>query len=200
MTAHLDTSTNADSAADVLLETILGEITAVVRRVSASEIDAVAEAIDRADHVLVAGEGRSGFMARAFAMRLMHLGVNVHVIGETTTPAVRAGDTVVAVSGSGTTPATVRVVDQAVACAARVLAVTTDPSSPMASRAGADGLTLHIPAATKYRRAGEAPTVQPLSSLFDQATHLVLDTVCLLIAERRKVDNTAAASRHANTE
>ena len=136
-------------------------------------------------------------MARAFAMRLMHLGLTVYVIGETTTPAVAAGDTVVAVSGSGTTAGTVRVADQAQEVGATVLAVTTEPESPLGRLAGS---ILVIPAATKYRRDGEAPTIQPLSSLFDQATHVALDAICLDLASRRGVDNATAKATHANTE
>ncbi|HII81331.1 MAG TPA: SIS domain-containing protein, partial [Methanosarcina sp.] len=41
--------------------------------------------------------------AKAFAMRLMHLGFTVYVVGETTTPAVRSQDVVIAISGSGET-------------------------------------------------------------------------------------------------
>jgi 6-phospho-3-hexuloisomerase len=136
-------------------------------------------------------------MAKAFAMRLMHLGLPVFVIGETTTPAVKGSDTLVAVSGSGTTGGTVRVAEQARALGASVWAVTTDPGSSLGLAAIG---RLVIPAATKYRRADEAPTIQPLSSLFDQATHIALDVACLLIADARGIDNARAASAHANTE
>jgi 6-phospho-3-hexuloisomerase len=180
-----------------LISTILDEITAVVPKVSQAQLGALADRLASADRVFVTGEGRSGFMARAFAMRLMHLGLAVYVIGETTTPSVRARDTVVAVSGSGTTAGTVRVAEQAVGVEATVLAVTTEPESPLGRQAAA---CLVIPAATKYRRDGEAATVQPLSSLFDQVTHLALDAVCLELAGRRGIDNAAAKAAHANTE
>ena len=49
------------------------------------------------------GAGRSGLVAKAFAMRLMHLGFSVYVVGETTTPAVLPQDVVFAISGSGET-------------------------------------------------------------------------------------------------
>ncbi|QTE28080.1 6-phospho-3-hexuloisomerase [Pengzhenrongella sicca] len=173
------------------------EISAVLARTSTADLEAVTTALLKAGHVFVTGEGRSGFMARAFAMRLMHLGLHVHVIGETTTPAVGEGDTLVAVSGSGTTTGTVRVAETAARSGAHVLAVTTDPGSPLGTAAA---ISLVVPAATKLRRADEAPTIQPLSSLFDQATHLLLDVICLGIAAARNVDNSAAASRHANTE
>lgn len=180
-----------------LIDTVRDEITAALAKADRDQVRALAETVLAARHVLVTGEGRSGFMAKAFAMRLMHLGVPVHVVGETTTPAVTGGDTVVAVSGSGTTAGTVRVATQAASAGATVHAVTTDPDSPLA---GAAATVLVVPAATKYRKPGEAPTIQPLSSLFDQTTHILLDVVCLLIAQRRGVDNAAARAAHANTE
>jgi 6-phospho-3-hexuloisomerase len=163
-----------------------------------SEIEAVLDGVEEPDvtpllavpRVFVTGEGRSGFMARAFAMRLMHLGLDVHVVGETVTPALRPDDLLVAVSGSGTTETTLRHAQRAGA----VLAVTSDADSPLARAAT---VVWHIPAATKYARAG---TIQPLSSLFDQCTHVVLDVACLAIARAKDVDNAAAVAAHANTE
>lgn len=70
-----------------LVSTILGEIQGVLDTFDYASLDIVAGELNAARHVVVAGEGRSGFMAKAFAMRLMHLGVPVHVVGETTTPA-----------------------------------------------------------------------------------------------------------------
>jgi 6-phospho-3-hexuloisomerase len=180
-----------------LIDTVLQEMTSVLAKVSRDEVAALADRLDAAPRVFVSGEGRSGFMAKAFAMRLMHLGLPVHVVGETTTPSVAKRDVVVAVSGSGTTAGTVRVAEQAVEVGATVHAVTTDPDSPLARHAE---VVVTVPAATKHRRAGEAATIQPLSSLFDQATHVVLDVVCLELAQRRGVDNAAARAAHANTE
>ena len=154
-------------------------MTTVLARVSRDEVGALADRLNAAPRVFVTGEGRSGFMAKAFAMRLMHLGLPVLVIGETTTPSVASGDVVVGVSGSGTTGGTVRVAEQAVKVGATVHAVTTDPDSPLARHAE---VVLTVPAATKYRRPARPATIQPLSSLFDQATHVALDVVCLELA------------------
>jgi 6-phospho-3-hexuloisomerase len=180
-----------------LVRVVLGEIEGALAKVDRGEIEDLAATLADAGRVFVAGEGRSGFMAKAFAMRLMHLGVTVHVVGETTTPSIGDGDTVVAVSGSGTTAGTVRAARQAGDVGADVRAVTTDRDSELASLSSG---VLLVPAATKHRRPGEASTVQPLSSLFDQATHVVLDVVCLRLAERRGVDNASARAAHANTE
>ena len=180
-----------------LLATVRAEISGVLDDMAPADIGELAARLAAADRVFLTGEGRSGFMAKAFAMRLMHLGLSVYVVGETTTPAVAAGDTVVAVSGSGTTTGTVRIAEQARSVGAAVCLVTTAPDSPLAHLAH---FVLTVPAATKHRRAGEAATVQPLSSLFDQATHIVLDVVCLELAGRRGVDNAQARSTHSNTE
>ncbi|MBG0738051.1 6-phospho-3-hexuloisomerase [Paeniglutamicibacter antarcticus] len=180
-----------------LLDVVLSEITTVVQGVKREDIERLADVLAGASRIFATGEGRSGLMAKAFAMRLMHLGLPVHVVGESTTPSVQRGDVLVAISGSGTTAGTVRVAQQAAAVGAMVHVVTTDPDSPLASPAAT---VLVLPAATKYRCPGEAMTVQPLSSLFDQVTHVALDVVCLLLATRRKIDNAAAAAAHANTE
>lgn len=179
------------------LSTVLAEIGAVATKVDRVSLTALVDRLDAAPRVFIAGEGRSGLMGKAFAMRLMHLGLVVYAMGETITPAVREGDVVVVISGSGTTPGAVRAAEQAAAAGAGVHAVTTDPGSPLGERA--DGV-LVLPAATKYRRSDEAPTIQPLSSLFDQATHIALDVVCLGLAHRRDVDNRQARDTHSNTE
>ena len=59
--------------------------------------------ITKSKRIFLMGAGRSGLAAKAFAMRLMHMGFDVHVVGETTAPAVQPDDLVIAVSGSGET-------------------------------------------------------------------------------------------------
>ena len=84
-----------------VLRTIMGEIECVVSKVEKEEIDRVVNLIRKDRRIFVAGEGRSGFSAKGFAMRLMHLGYTVYVVGETITPALREGDLLVGVYGSG---------------------------------------------------------------------------------------------------
>lgn len=179
------------------LATILDEIQHVVNEIDERQVDALADALLASPRIFVTGEGRSGLMAKAFAMRLMHLGMTDYVVGETTAPAVTGKDALVAVSGSGTTFGTVHVAEQSAAKGAVVYAVTTDPDSKLASLAAR---TLIVPAATKWRRAGETQTAQPLGSLFDQCCHIALDAVCLEIARRKDLSNEAARALHTNVE
>lgn len=57
-----------------------------------------------ADKIFAFGLGRSGLVAKAFAMRLMHLGLSVYVVGETICPAPQKDDLLVVFSGSGGKP------------------------------------------------------------------------------------------------
>lgn len=179
------------------LQTILTEMQQVLHDIDSAQLEAFTAGVLAAPRVFVTGEGRSGLMAKAFAMRLMHLGFVVYVIGETTTPSLAPGDVLVAVSGSGTTTNTVQMAQAAGRQGVTIFAVTTNPASPLAEHAGR---TLVIPAATKWRREGEGATAQPLGSLFDQCCHVALDAVCLSLAERKRISNEAARALHASVE
>ncbi len=177
--------------------TILGEIEQVIQKVDDADVETFVNKLIAAPRVFVTGEGRSGFMAKAFAMRLMHLGLKVYVVGETISPAIASGDALVAVSGSGTTAGTVHIAQTAKKTQAIVFAVSTNPDSQLISLAEH---RLIIPAATKWRREGEVTTEQPLGSLFDQCCHIALDAVCLLIARHKGLSNETARQHHTNVE
>lgn len=57
------------------LQAILAELMADAQQIDGEEVNALGEAIMQAKRVFVAGAGRSGFAARAFANRLMHTGL-----------------------------------------------------------------------------------------------------------------------------
>lgn len=179
------------------LSTIVAEIEQVINEIDEKQVDTFASELLAASRVFVMGEGRSGLMAKAFAMRLMHLGLTVYVVGETTTPALKSSDVLVAVSGSGTTAETVHVAQQAKELGSTLFAVTTNLESALAKLAAH---TLIIPAATKWRRPGEVASQQPLGSLFDQGSHIALDAICLFIADRKHISNETAREQHTNVE
>jgi 6-phospho-3-hexuloisomerase len=179
------------------LNKIMQEIDSVLSKISMDDIESFVHKIRSGNRIFVVGEGRSGLMAKSFAMRLMHLGATVYVVGETITPALEKGDALVAISGSGTTKSVVYIAEKAKTLGCLVLVMTTNPSSELGLLAD---FMLHVPAATKYRVEGEQQSIQPLGSLFDQCAHLVFDTVCLEYAEQESIDNQLAFSKHSNLE
>jgi Predicted sugar phosphate isomerase involved in capsule formation len=88
-----------------------------------------------ARRIYVAGAGRSGLVSRAFAMRLMHIGFESFVVGETITPALLAGDTLVAFSGSGETNSIVDICETAKDIGAKICLITFSPESRSAQLA-----------------------------------------------------------------
>ena len=87
--------------------------------------------IINAKNIFVTGAGRSGLAAKAFAMRLMHLGLSAYVVGETISPAIYGDDCIIAISGSGETNTIVSAVKIAKKRGSKVLALTSYPDSTL---------------------------------------------------------------------
>ncbi|WP_142065100.1 MULTISPECIES: 6-phospho-3-hexuloisomerase [unclassified Pseudarthrobacter] len=175
---------------------VLDEISAVFRRIDPEEVAALVTELRLADRIFVTGAGRSGLVLKMAAMRLMHLGLTVHVVGETTSPAIRAGDLLLAASGSGTTAGVVKAAETAVAQGARVAAYTTSKSSPLANAAAAVVL---IPAAQKTDH-GSAVTRQYSGSLFEQVLFATTEAVFQSLWDEDAAAPEDLWQRHANLE
>ena len=133
--------------------------------------------------ILIVGTGRSSLVGRAFAMRLMHLGFDVHVLGETITPSIRRRDIVVAISGSGSTLLPVASARIAKKAGARIIAITSNPRSSLGRLAD------HVVRVrAKYRPArekdffmrqllGEHESLMPLGTMFELSAGIFLDCV-----------------------
>ncbi len=145
---------------------------AVCNNISESEYKSLVKLLQMDCTFYFAGEGRSGLIARIIAMRLMHAGKNVYVVGETITPAIEPKDIVILLSGSGKTNQTLHVGKSASKCGAIVFLVTTNRE--MINSTWCSG-GLCIPAATKLKFPGEPVTIQPLGNQFDQSAHIILD-------------------------
>jgi 6-phospho-3-hexuloisomerase len=171
------------------------EISHVLINVNEEEAVQFSNELVKAKRIFVCGEGRSGLMGKAFAMRLMHADYTVFVVGETITPSIQEGDLFVAISGSGETSSIYQLVEKAKKVRANVQLVTVNKDSSIGNIA--DGI-LVVPAATKYRLPSEAPTIQPLGNQFDQSVHLLLDAI--IISTLKEASNEELRNRHANLE
>jgi len=178
------------------MNTIIDEHIKLIHSIKYEEIAALIPVIKNAKHIFIMGAGRTGLMMKAAAMRLMHLGFNVHVVGETTVPAIAKGDLLIAGSGSGTTSGIVRAAETAKNVGADIVCFTTNSESPLAELAIQSVI---IPAAQKQER-DEAISKQYAGSLFEQSLLLVFDA---LIQSLWDLDGTSASElwkRHANME
>jgi 6-phospho-3-hexuloisomerase len=149
-----------------------------------------------ADRLFIAGVGRTGLQMRAFAMRLMHLGLTVHVPGDVTTPAIRSGDLLVVGSGSGRTASLIQHVERAKNYAVQVVLLTAAEESPLHAQAD---LLLYIAASSKHHPAPD-PSVLPMGTLFEHALGLLLDIVIVQLMQTLNLSSDDMMQRHANLE
>ncbi|MGO4146227.1 6-phospho-3-hexuloisomerase [Paenarthrobacter sp. YAF11_1] len=186
----------APAQAALNLSLIQDEIVSTTNAIDVGQLAVLAGRIHRAERVFLAGAGRSGLVLRMAAMRLMHLGLTVHVAGDTTTPAITSGDLLVVASGSGTTSGVVKAAETASAAGADVAAVTTNPGSPLARLA--DALVI-IPAAQKTDH-GSSLSRQYSGSLFEQSLFLATEAVFQTLWENTDEPAEQLWLRHANLE
>lgn len=167
---------------------IQAEIAATLAGVDGPAAERLIDLLDAAPAVFLAGAGRSGLVARGLAIRLMHIGKTVHVAGETTAPAIRGGDALLIVSGSGRTGSMTGLARTAGAAGARIALLTAVAETELAGRADA-AVVLPL-----------AESAQPLASLFEQAALLFCDGAVMDLMRRRGVRAEEMALRHANLE
>lgn len=186
---------------DVIARSILDELRRTLNQISCDEIDSLVREVTGARRVFVAGAGRSGLVMRSFAMRLAQLGLTVHVVGETTSPAVRSGDLLLIGSGSGVTDRLVHYAGKAAETGARVAAATADSASPAARLAD---VVVVIPAPTpkssKEAIGQEQRSGQPMGTLFEQSLGVLLDACVMLLMARLDETGRSMFARHANLE
>jgi len=169
-------------------------------------VNTLMDAYNLDSKILIVGTGRSGLVGKAFAMRLMHLGFRVYVIGETITPPVDRGDILIAISGSGVTELTVTVARIAQKLGAKIIAITSYPDSPLGRLAK---LTVRVPGRTKIAEEsnyiarqilGIHEPLAPLGTLFENTTMAFLDGVIVELMKRLEVDEETLRRRHSNVE
>ena len=148
---------------------------------------------DSAQRIFIAGAGRSALAARFFAMRLMHCGYTVYVVGEIVTPSVAAGDVLVVLSGSGSTETLLALARKGGAAGARIVLVTASPGSPIAALAG-DVMLLGADGSTKSRHG------MPMGTLFELSALIFLESVVYQIIRHKGLTEEHLRARHANLE
>jgi len=158
--------------------------------------------------IFIVGMGRSGFVARAFALRLMNLGFNVYFLGETITPAAEKGDLLIAISGTGATKMVLTAGTAAKEIGATVIAITSFPESPLGRMAD---LIVTIKGRTKAgwpkeedylarQIIGEKEPLTPLGSIFENNCMVFLDSLVVELMHRMGKTEEDLKRKHATIE
>ena len=164
------------------IEAILDNIHEAEEYLVEEDIAKFIEVITTADNIFVTGAGRSGLAAKAFAMRLMHLGLSSYVVGETISPAINAGDCILAISGSGETNTIVTAAKISKKRGAKVLALTSYPESSLGQLAdslirvkGRTKVEVDDENYLKRQIKGNYTSLTPLGTAFELTSLVFLD-------------------------
>ena len=166
----------------------------IINQVSQDEINTVKNLFFRSDRIFLYGAGRSGLVAKAFAIRLVHLGFQTYVIGETITSPVQKGDLVIIISGSGETIPAVMTAEIAQNLNAKVVSITGKRKSGIAKYAD---ITLYISASCNEP---ERKKYAPLGTLFEATVWILLDGLVADLLKNKDETEEDMRSRHATLE
>ena len=172
---------------------ILDRLTTILSETDKSNTAKLLKLVDEAGRIFIGGAGRSLLVSRFFAMRLVHSGYNVNMIGEIVTPAIKAGDLLVLVSGSGGTETLLPFVKKAKSVGAKLVVISMKKTSPMADAAD---LTIQIGNDSSF-----PPTKgMPMGSQFELSTLLYLESAIGDIIEAKGLTEEGMRAIHANLE
>ncbi|MFN4133951.1 MAG: 6-phospho-3-hexuloisomerase, partial [Candidatus Hadarchaeales archaeon] len=188
------------------MKEILAFLNELPNKIDGREAEKFCNAILKAKRIFAVGAGRSGLVIKAFVMRLMHLDLDVYVIGETITPALRPGDLLVALSGSGETDLIVESARIAKKIGAKIAALTSYPRSRLGRLSD---IVVTIPGRTKIAKtkvfmsrelSGEYAPLTPLGTLFEIGSMVFLDSVVAALMKKLGRNEEEMRARHATIE
>jgi len=171
-------------------------------RLDTGSVKKLVDEIICSKRIFLMGAGRSGLAAKAFAMRLMHMGFNVFVVGETTTPAVQPDDLVIAVSGSGETPSIANLGGIAKKIGSKLAVITSNEDSTLGK---ISDIVVIVPGRPKEdviyedyheRRMVGYPELAPLGTIFEITALVFLDAVVSELMVRTGANEAELKKRH----
>jgi 6-phospho-3-hexuloisomerase len=146
--------------------------------------------------VFVYGAGRSGFIGRCFAQRMMHLGINSCFVSDAITPQYNSKDLVVIISGSGETTSPVAIAQKAKKIGGSIALLTGNPRSTIGELSD---FIINIEGKSKDTATSQE-TLAPYTSLFDISTLSVLDSIGGVLMKILGVSEDDIDKRHATIE
>ena len=182
-----------------LYETILSEHRKVYEKLDIDSLNRFMETIKEYNRIFMIGVGREGMATRAFAMRLMHMGKEVHWIWDDTTPNIQKGDLVIATLGDGQIGHINYICEKAKEAGGYIYVVTGSPSGKTAATL-ADGV-FFVPAAVYRGTDDVVVSTQPMGNLFEQCLLITFDMlVMLLVDSTQEITFEKMSHKHRNVE
>ncbi|OWT32515.1 6-phospho 3-hexuloisomerase [Methanobrevibacter sp. 87.7] len=189
------------------INAIIDNIQSAEKYLNDEDIKKFMDVILSSENVFVVGAGRSGLVGKAFAMRLMHLGISAYVVGETITPAINKDDAIFAISGSGETNTIVSAAKTSKERGAKVLSFTSYVESSLGKLSD---VSIYIQGRTKaesndknYLKRqidGNYTSLTPLGTAFELTSLVFLDGIIAQLMEEMGETESDLKNRHAVLE
>ncbi|HSA38431.1 MAG TPA: 6-phospho-3-hexuloisomerase [Methanoregula sp.] len=191
-----------------MMQLMASKIRGIANSISDTDTEKFIRELLNAKRIYVIGAGRSGLVAKGFAMRLMHLGLRAYVVGETITPALNKGDVMVIFSGSGRTKTVADLAETAHDIGGRICLITSNAESRIGKISDCIVIIEHHREAVENeaeefeirQMMGEHKSFAPLGTLFETASMIFADAVISRLMEITEVDESALKNRHTNIE
>ncbi|MBW4709128.1 SIS domain-containing protein [Roseobacter sp. YSTF-M11] len=168
------------------------EVAAVLGQALPDQAEAMSAPILNARRIALYGVGREGLMIKALAMRLFHMGLDAHMVGDMTTPRIATGDLLIVSAGPGSFSTVAGLVEEARSAGAKVLCVTAEPGGAVPRSAD---YVVHLPAQTMANDRDVSGSVLPMGSLFEAVMFMFFE---ILILHLRAVTGMSADDMRAN--
>ncbi len=172
---------------------ILDKITGILEATEESYDEKLTAMLDEAGRIFIAGAGRSKLVGNFFAMRLVHGGYNVNVVGEIVTPSIKNGDLLIVISGSGETEQLVAFTKSAKKVGAKIMLISSRAVSTIGEMA--DGV-FQIGREDLYGKV----VGMPMGTVFELSTLLFLESTISHIIHEKGIPEEIMRERHANLE
>lgn len=173
-----------------LVSEMLEEMRQAVDKIDKKRIDSFKSAIKSANRVFIVGTGRSLLVGKMFAMRLMQMGLTVYVVGDEITPAIRQGDLLIAITGSGRTQFTIYAIEASKKRNVQIACITARADSPAAEMSD---VVITLPTKTKYDLSGG---IVPLGTIFELSAAVFLDAIATILKNELGVTEEEMLERH----
>ena len=175
----------------------LVEVGDVLKGALPGQAHTCAAPIQKARRIALYGVGREGLMMKSLAMRLFHLGLEAHVVGDMTTPPVGPGDLLIVSAGPGDFSTVMGLVSVAKTAGAATMCVTAEPNGAVPQEVDH---VVHLAAQTMANDQTGPTSVLPMGSLFEAAQFLFFELLILHLRDTSGVTAAAMRANHTNLE
>ena len=175
----------------------VAELTDVINRIDPAQVEALIDALARAKRIVLYGVGREGLMMKALSMRLFHMGLDAHVVGDMTTPPVGQGDVLAVSAGPGYFSTVAGLMGVARSAGAKTICFTAQPGGEVPQSAD---LAVVLPAQTMADDTTGPTSFLPMGSLYEGVQYLFFEYLVLLLREHLGVTPDQMRHNHTNLE